>query len=121
MTDRHHTFLLLSIVRWLVRRTTEILARRRCDSSTIRTAGGDAANGLQRIILGSRISGEPYAATAAAAALLMSITSSEFFSHFPTKDAAEQTIVRSSKRDEIDFILFSTAHKQRKLIQCASK
>lgn len=29
-------------------------------------AGGDAANGLQRIILGSGISGKPYAAAAAA-------------------------------------------------------
>lgn len=66
----------------------------------LRNAGGDAANGLQRIILGSGISGKPYAA----AALLLSITSSEFFSHFFQRKMP-QTVVRS-KGEKIDFILF---------------
>lgn len=67
----------------------------------LRNAGGDAANGLQRIILGSGISGKPYAA----AALLLSITSSEFFSHFFFQRKMPQTVVRS-KGEKIDFILF---------------
>lgn len=67
-------------------------------------AGGDAANGLQRIILGSGISGKPYAAAAAAPPIYHIIWI--LFSVFQRKMPQNaQTVVRS-KRDEIDFILF---------------
>lgn len=67
----------------------------------LRNAGGDAANGLQRIILGSGISGKPYAAAALHSSYLSHHLNS--FPIFPTKDAADS---RQVERKKIDFILF---------------